>query len=108
MLIAQQETEKTTNEEKHRENLQALKDAKSRGKEALAAEEACIAAEKAASEEAKKVEKLRAAAEKKANKAREAEAKRVSSVCLSLTMYSSMQSKTQSRKATKGRADVDT
>ena len=53
------------------------------------------------------MEKLRAAAEKKANKAWEAKAKHVSSVCLSLTMYSSMQSKTQSRKATKGRADVD-
>ncbi|KAI6020536.1 hypothetical protein EDC04DRAFT_2901678 [Pisolithus marmoratus] len=74
-LIAKQELEKTSSEEKKKADTQALKVARSRGKDALAAEKAHITVEKVAAEEAKKTEKLRAAEEKKAKKARDAELK---------------------------------
>ncbi|KAI6041995.1 hypothetical protein EDC04DRAFT_2601296 [Pisolithus marmoratus] len=73
-LIAKQKSEKTSNEEK-KADAQALKDMHSQGKDALAAEKACITVEKVAAEEAKKTEKLRAAEEKKAKKAQDAELK---------------------------------
>ncbi|KIO00975.1 hypothetical protein M404DRAFT_29181 [Pisolithus tinctorius Marx 270] len=79
-LIAKQESEKTSNEEKKKADAQALKDARSRGKEADAAEKARIAVEKVAAEEAKKTEKLRVAEEKKAKKARGTELKQVSAM----------------------------
>ncbi|KAI6041804.1 hypothetical protein EDC04DRAFT_2892688 [Pisolithus marmoratus] len=76
-LIAKQESEKMSNEEKKKADAQALKDMHSRGKDALAAEKACITAEKVAAEEAKKTEKLRVAEEKKAKKAWDAELERL-------------------------------
>ena len=58
------------------EDCKALADAKEQGKEAIAAVKAWIAQDRAASAEARKVEKLRVAAERQMEKARVAAEKK--------------------------------
>ncbi|KAI6025796.1 hypothetical protein F5J12DRAFT_780595 [Pisolithus orientalis] len=72
-LIAKQESKKKSKEVKKQSDAQALKDMCSQGREAVAAEKACITTEKATANEAKKMEKVRLTAEKNAKKAQDAE-----------------------------------
>ena len=74
--IAEIEMEKDREAARKAEDCKALADAKEQGKEALAAVKARIAQDRAASAEAKKVEKLRVAAERQVEKARVAAEKK--------------------------------
>ncbi|KAG9317973.1 hypothetical protein JVU11DRAFT_29 [Chiua virens] len=75
-IIARQEAEKNADSNRQAANAEALKAAKVLGKEALAAEKARIAQEKAEADQAKKVERERVKEAKKKEKVRVAAEKR--------------------------------